>query len=170
MHSIWVGKRVLIFSERELSMKKWTFWISTCLVSILNGAAFFSASLNSMQQGIDGADNQAALLFVPLLWIAAALVLVGLNVYTLMRGMAIEKGQTICVSGIFDLYGLSRRAAAGRISFFVMTCLLMLFGYSLFASETILSIAYALSGGVLLLFLYVWKMSGLQGAMQQHAS
>ena len=151
-------------------MKKWTFWTAMCLVSILNGAVFFTASLNSMQRGIDGADNQAALLFVPLLWIAAALVLVGLNVYTLIRGMAIKKGQMICVSGVFDLSGLSRRAAAGRISFFVITCLLMLFGYCLFASEAVLSIAYALSGGVLLLFLYVWKISGLQGSMRQHAS
>ena len=148
-------------------MKKWIFWTAMCLTSILNGMIFFAASLNSMRHGIDGADNQAALLFIPMLWIAAGLVLIGLNGYTWIRGMSMEKGQMLYVSGVFKLSGLSRRAKIGRISLFVGTSLLMLFGYGLFASEPILSIAYALSGGVLLLLLYTWNM---QSFARRHTS
>lgn len=151
-------------------MRKWTFWTAMCLVSILNGAFFFWASANSMRQGINGVDNQAALLFIPLLWIAAGFVLIALNVCTLIRGMTIETGQIVCISGVFKLSGLSRSAMAERISFLVGTGLLMLFGYGLFAPGTVLSAAYALSGGMLMLLLYAWKMAGVQGASQRHAS
>lgn len=151
-------------------MRKWPFWTAMCLVSILNGAFFFGASVNSMRQGLSGVDNQAALLFIPLLWIVAGLALIALNVYTLIQGMTVEKRQIVCISVVFNLSGLSKGAMADRISFFVMTCLLMLFGHGLFASATVLSTAYALSGGILLLFLYAWRMAGLQGAAQRHAT
>lgn len=48
-------------------MKKWFFWITMCLVSILNGAAFFGASISALNRGLNGVDNQAALLFIPFL-------------------------------------------------------------------------------------------------------
>lgn len=151
-------------------MRKWTFWIFMCFVSVLNGAFFFMASANSMRQGISGGDNQAALLFIPMLWIAAGFVLVMLNLYTLIRGITIEKDRIVRISDIFKLSGLSRRTRLGRISFFVITGLLMLFGYGLFALDAVLSIAYAFSGGMLLVLLYAWKMAGLQGAVQRRTS
>ena len=144
-------------------MKKWTFWITMCIVSLLNGALFFGASLNIMRQGFDGVDNQASLLFIPLLWIIAALVLIGLTIYTLICGIRIQKEQMISCLDVFLLSGLSKKEKAGRISFLTAACLLMLFGYGLFAPEIIWAAAYALSGGVLLLSLYAWtKASALK--------
>lgn len=48
-------------------MKKWAFWITMCVVSILNGVCFFGASASAMNRGLHEVDNQAALLFVLLL-------------------------------------------------------------------------------------------------------
>ena len=138
-------------------MKKWTFWIVMCAVSLLNGATFFGASLGVMQRGLDGIDNQASLLFIPFLWIIAAFVLVVINAYTLIRGIKIGKDQMIGLFDVFCFSGLSAKAKAGRIVFITMTCLFILFGYSLFASQIIWAAAYALSGGLLLLFLYAWR-------------
>lgn len=63
----------------------------------------------------------------------------------------------ICLLDIFRLSGLSRKAKTGRITFIMATGLLMLFGYGLFAAEIMWAVAYALSGGALLLFLYAWR-------------
>lgn len=134
-----------------------------CVVSLLNGGFFFGASFNAMRRGIDGVENQASLLFVPFLWIIAAFVLILLNLYTLICGIKIEKKQRICLSDIFHLSELSKKAKASRISFITITILLMLFGYSLFAAEIAWAAAYALSGGALLLFLYTWKKAAVQG-------
>ena len=128
-----------------------------CITSLLNGGFFFGASFNAMQRGLDGVENQAALLFVPFLWIIAAFVLILLNTYTLIGGIKTEKKRMICLLDIFHLSGLSKGEKVGRIVFFTATLLLMLFGYSLFAAEIAWAAAYALSGGILLLFLYAWK-------------
>ena len=143
-------------------MKKWFFWITMCLVSILNGAAFFGASISALNRGLNGVDNQAALLFIPFLWIIAVFVLVVLNICTLIRGMNIKKEQIIHLLDVFHLSGLSKRAKISRAGFIIITCFLMLFGYSLFAAERMWSVAYALSGGILLLFLYTWKRAAVR--------
>lgn len=145
-------------------MKKWLFWCVMCLVSLLNGGFFFHASLHAMRRGLDGADNQAALIFVPFLWLLAVLVLVLINGYTLIRGIRLDKEQTICLMDVLRLSGLSKRVKAGRIVFMIAIALLMLFGYSLFAAEIIWAAAYALSGGALLLFLYTWNKAAAQTA------
>lgn len=134
-----------------------------CVVSLLNGGSFFGASFNAMRRGIDGVENQASLLFVPFLWIIAALVLILLNIYTLVCGVKIEKEQMICLSDIFRLSELSKKAKVSRTAFIAITFLLMLFGYSLFAAEIAWASVYALSGGALLLFLYAWKKAEMQG-------
>lgn len=144
-------------------MKKWIFWSVMCVASLLNGVSFFGASFNAMRRGIDGVENQASLLFVPFLWIIAAFVLILLNIYTLICGIKMEKKQRICLSAIFRLSGLSEKAKAGGPAFITMTFLLMLFGYSLFAAEAAWAAAYALSGGALLLLLYTWKKTEIQG-------
>ena len=148
--------------EGKPDMKKWLFWCVMCLASLLNGASFFKASLHAMRRGLDGTDNQAALIFVPFLWFLAIFVLVLINGYTLMRGIKIEREQTICLMDIFRLSGLSKRAKAGRILFMIATAILMLFGYSLFAAEIMWAASYALSGGALLLFLYAWARTAAQ--------
>lgn len=141
-------------------MRKWTFWFVMCLVSLGNGLLFFQASLRAMQCGIDGVDNQGALLFIPFLWILAGLVLLVLNLYTLVRSRAIPHGRPIHLLRLFRLTALSRRALAGRILFFAVTIALMLFGYALFAAEALWAAAYALTGGLLLLLLYAWQKAG----------
>lgn len=143
-------------------MKKWIFWTATCIASLLNGGSFFGASFNAMRRGLDGVDNQAALLFVPFLWITAALVLILLNIYTLICGIKMEKKQLIVLSDVFHLSGRSKKEKVSRIVFVTITFLLMLLGYSLFASEIAWAAAYALSGGALLVFLYTWKKASVQ--------
>lgn len=145
-------------------MKKWIFWTVMCVVSLLNGGFFGGASFQAMRQGLDGVDNQAALIFIPFLWVVAAFVLILLNGYTLIRGVSIKREQIICLTDVFRLSGLSGRAKAGRITFIVAAILLMLFGYGLFAGEALWAVAYALSGGALLLFLYAWQGAAIRGA------
>ncbi len=143
-------------------MKKWAFWMTMWLVSILNGALFFGASLSAMNRGLDGVENQAAFLFVPLLWAMAALVLIAISLYTLVRGMKIKRERVIGLFDIFQTTGLSKKAKAHRAAFLIMTGFLMLFGYSLFAKEAVWAVSYALTGGALLLFLYAWEKASVQ--------
>lgn len=150
-----MGNKLVL--EGKFDMRKWIFWTIMCIVSFLNGCLFFGASFNAMQRGVDGVDNQAALLFVPFLWIIAAFVLILLNICTLIGGIKTEKKRLICLLDMFHLSGLSKGEKAGRIVFLTTTLLLMLFGYSLFAAEIAWATTYALSGGILLLFLYAWK-------------
>lgn len=154
--------RIKLDLKERLDMKKWIFWIVMLMVSFSNGGFFFGASFHAMQRGLDGVDNQAALLFIPFLWLIAAFVLILLNLYTLIRGIKMEKDQMICLMEAFRLSGLSQKARAGRIAFISVVCLFMLFGYSLFAAEIVWATAYALSGGVLLLLLYAWKKAAVQ--------
>lgn len=143
-------------------MKKWPFWCSMFAVLLLHGGIFFKASANAMGRGLDGADNQAGLLFVPILWIAAVYVLAALVVLTLVRGRGIAKDQTISVLELFRLSGCSAKEKTVKTACIMVTCLLMLFGYSLFARETLWAMSYALSGGVLLLSLCAWEKASAQ--------
>lgn len=144
-------------------MKKWFFWFSMFAISLLNGILFYIASVSAMNRGLEGVDNQAGLLFIPVLWIMAIFVLIVLNVFTLVRGIKIAKNQKITLLNLFQLSGLSTKRKVFRVVFFIATCLLMLFGYTLFAAETIWAVLYALSGGILLLFLYAWRIASKQG-------
>lgn len=132
-----------------------------CFISVLNGGFFFQASRCVMQRGIEGVENQAALLFIPILWIMAAAVLIALNLYTLISGRNIRNEHRIHGIKIFYLAGLNGKELFGRVVFFGIVCLLMLFGYSLFGAG-VWSVAYALSGGFLLICLYIWKKAGAQ--------
>ena len=123
---------------------------------------FYIASAGAMNRGIDGVDNQAGLLIIPMLWIMAILVLIVLNVFTLIYGLKIKRNQKIDYWGLFRLSGLTVKEKVSRMVFITITCLLMLFGYSLFTAEKIWAISYALSGGVLLLFLYAWGMTPMR--------
>ena len=148
-------------------MKKWVFWSAMCTVSLVNGAFFVGGSAGVMGRGIAGTDNQASLLFIPVLWLMAIWVLAALNLCTLLAGIQMEKGRTIHPLEVFHLSGLSRRAKASRAGFFLAAGLLMLFGYALFAPDMPWAIGYALSGGLLLLFLNAWIRAFAQRAAYQ---
>ena len=143
-------------------MKKWLFWFSMFAISLLNGAIFYKASASAMNRGIDGVENQAGLLFIPILWIMAIYALVVLNAFTLVRGRKIERNQKIALLDLFRLSKLSAKEKTVRVAFIIPACLLMLFGYSLFATEKIWAISYAITGGILLLFLYAWEKASAQ--------
>lgn len=151
-------------AERRIWMKKWIFWITMCITSILNGVFFFGASASAMSRGLDEVDNQAALLFIPILWMIAVIVLLAINIYTLVQGSNIKRNQTINFLDIFHLFGLSKKVKVFKIVFLLITCLFMIFGYSLFAEEMIWAVSYALSGGVLLLFLYSWTKTSVRNS------
>lgn len=142
-------------------MRKRIFWVIMCFISILNGLLFLKTSSDAMQRGIDGVDNQGALLFIPLLWIMAAIVLFAINLYTLIYGRKIKNDYKIQIINIFYLAKQSKKEILSRMVFFGVTCLLMFFGYSLFAAS-IWSVAYAVSGGLLFICLYIWHKTGIQ--------
>ena len=148
--------------ERNWLMKKWLFWLSMFATSLLNGAVFYKASASAMNRGIDGVDNQTGLLFIPVLWIMAIYALVVLNIFTLVRGRKIARNQKIALLNLFQLSKLSAKEKAVSVAFVITTCLLMLFGYSLFATEKIWAISYAITGGILLLLLYAWEKASAQ--------
>lgn len=142
-------------------MRKWIFWLTMCLVSLLNGVCFFLGSLAAMGRGVEGVDNQAGLLFIPVLWILAGMVLLGLNACTFVYGTRIQPGCRIHLREIFRFAALKAGERVGRGAFLAATGLLMLFGYALFASDSVIAAAYALSGGLLLLCLYTWQKAGV---------
>ena len=65
-------------------MKRLPFWLLMFLLSWANGLIFFQLTFAVMRRGIPDVDNQGALLMIPLFWIAAAIVLVLLNIITLV--------------------------------------------------------------------------------------
>ncbi len=136
-------------------MKKWEFWAAMCGVSMLNGLLFFAGSYSDMQRGIEGVDNQAGLIFIPILWIAAAIVLLAIHVCTLIRGRRLDKNLRIRFWKVFHLAGLPKGAAAARVLFFAFTVLLMILGYYMFANR-FWSVLYAFTGGAFVLSLYAW--------------
>ncbi len=136
-------------------MKKWVFWAAMCGVSVLNGLLFFAGSYSDMQRGVEGVDNQAGLIFIPILWVVAAIVLLIINVCTLVRGRGLDKNIRIRFLNVFHFAGLPKGAAAARVFFFTLTVLLMILGYYMFANR-FCSILYALTGGAFLLSLYIW--------------
>lgn len=138
-------------------MKKRTFWASMCLTSFLHGGAFYLASLQAMRRGIVGTDNQAALLFIPLLWMAAGTVLLILNVCTLIFGRKIKRERRIYLTEIFQYSGCSGAEKRNRILLFASAGVLMAFAYRLFAQEPFSAAVYALTGGLLLTFLFTWS-------------
>lgn len=142
-------------------MNKRSFWLVMCALSMGNGALFYRLSRDAMESGIASVDNQASLLFIPVLWIIAAAVLVCLNVYTLVFGRRIPKSRRIHFLEAFRFSGRRPREAAGQIGFLAITCLLMAFAYLLFTPGR-MGAAYALSGGALLICLSRWQEEGEQ--------
>lgn len=141
-------------------MRKRYFWLLQLLVSLLHGLCFYKATLGAMRHGIDHVDNQAGLLFLPILWLFAAAVLLAAQGYVLARGRRIAGKRRISPRVFFQFAGLKRKAIAGRAVFFALDGVLMLFAYRLFAGQGVWGVGYALSGGALLLLLSVWHSAG----------
>lgn len=137
-------------------MKKRSFWLMMTGISLFNGLMFFLTSLSAMKKGAEGLDNQAGLIFIPLLWVMAAGFLLVLTAFTLMIGFAIKKDRKIGFSEIFKFRGLSVPAKVGRICFIGFSGVLMIFALALFTGEPLGAIMYSLSGGVLLISLWTW--------------
>lgn len=149
-------------SKGGILMKKWPFWLLMLAVSLLNGAIFYMASASAMNRGLDGVDNQAGLLLIPILWLLAIFVLIALHTFTLVQGRKIAKNQRLALWAVFQRSGLSARESVWRAVWITTTCLLMVLGYRLFAAEKRWAVSYALSGGALLLLLYAWEKAAVQ--------
>ena len=78
-------------------MRRALYWMAMCALSIANGLLFFQMTLALMGRGIEGVDNQGALLMMPLFWLTAAVVLLLLNLATLVDGRHIAKGDKVTV-------------------------------------------------------------------------
>ena len=85
--------------------------------------------------------------------LAIAAVLLVIYAWALIYGIRIERRYRFRAAQLVCLSELSRRELVGRGAFFAVTGLLMWAALEL-------SVGYALSGGGLLVCLYLWKRAG----------
>ena len=143
-------------------MRRALYWMAMCALSIANGLLFFQMTLALMRRGIEGVDNQGALLMMPLFWLTAAVVLLLLNLATLVDGRHIAKGDKVDPFVVFRFQGLSGRGIAGRAAFLVLTAFLVYLAFHFDLRERLLSAAYAVTGGLLLVLLYGWRSAAVK--------
>ena len=134
-------------------MRRLPFWGLMCLLSLANGFLFFQMTIAPMQRGIPNVDNQGALLMIPLFWIAAAMVLIVLNIVTFVDGQYIPRDVKADPLAAFRFRGLNRREMVGRVVFLAIAAFLVYFAFHFSHHERILSAAYAITGGMLLILL-----------------
>lgn len=144
-------------------MKRLPFWLLIFLLSWVNGLIFFQLTFAAMGRGIPDVDNQGALLMTPLFWIAAAIVLVLINIVTLVEGRHIPKNAGVDPLAAFRFTGLKGREIAGRVLFLVTAVLLVYLALHFDYHERLLSAAYAITGGALLMLLYGWRSTAVKG-------
>ena len=125
-------------------------------LSVVNTAVFIGITWRLMQNGISSVDNQAALAFIPVLWIEAVIVVFTLNLAVLIFGRKIKRARRISCTEIFRLSECSGGEKAGRLFYLVITLLLMLFGKGLLMPELLWAVVYSLSGGALMFLLFAW--------------
>lgn len=144
-------------------MKRLPFWVLMCLLSLVNGLLFFQMTFALMRRGIPDVDNQGALLMIPLFWIAAAIVLVVLNIVTFVDGRHIPPNVKADPLAAFRFKGLNRREMAGRVAFLTIAAFLVYLAFHFSHDERLLSAAYAITGGLLLILLYGWRHAAVRG-------
>ena len=144
-------------------MRRLPFWMLMCLLSLMNGLLFFQMTFALMRRGIPDVDNQGALLIIPLFWIAAAIVLVLLNIITLVEGRHIPKDAGVDPLAAFRFAGLKGREKAGRVVFLAAAALLVYLALHFDYHQRLLSAAYAITGGGLLMLLYGWRRAAMKG-------
>lgn len=143
-------------------MKRLPFWLLMFLLSWVNGLFFFQLTFAVMRRGIPDVDNQGALLMIPLFWIAAAIVLVLLNIITLVDGRHIPKDAGVDPMAAFRFAALRGREVAGRVVFLAVTAILVYLALHFDHHARVLSAAYAITGGVLLILLYGWRSASMK--------
>lgn len=148
-------------------MKRLPFWMLMCLLSLVNGLLFFRMTFSLMGRGIPDVDNQGALLMIPLFWIAAAIVLAVLSIVTLVDGRHIPRNVKADPLAAFRFQGLNRREMVGRVVFLAIAALLVYCAFHFSHHERILSAAYAMTGGMLLILLYGWRCAAVKGRRDQ---
>ena len=144
-------------------MNRLSFWLLMCVLSVVNGLIFFQLTFAAMGRGIPDVDNQGALLMVPLFWIAAAIVLVLLNIITLVDGRHIPKGTRVNPLAAFRFAGLRGHEMAGRVIFLAVAAFLVYLALHFDLHARLLSAAYAVTGGALLVLLYGWRSAAVKG-------
>ena len=145
-------------------MRKGLFWLVTCVISLWNGLFFFLGSRASMMRGIPDVDNQAALLFIPLLWIIAAAVLLFLNGCTLICGSRLKKGYRFHPGRLFRMEGLRRGELVCRAGLLLLSALVLLYAACVCAPNgNLMDAAYLLTGVLYLLCLYLWYRAEIEG-------
>lgn len=143
-------------------MRRLPFWMLMCLLSLMNGLLFFQMTFALLRRGIPDVDNQGALLMIPLFWIAAAIVFVVLNIVTFVDGRHIPRNAKADPLAAFRFQGLNRREMVGRVVFLAIAALLVYLAFHFSHHERILSAAYAITGGLLLILLYGWRCAAVK--------
>lgn len=143
-------------------MRRLPFWMLMCLLSMMNGLLFFQMTFALLRRGIPDVDNQGALLMIPLFWIAAAIVFVVLNIVTFVDGRHIPRNAKADPLAAFRFQGLNRREMVGRVVFLAIAAFLVYFAFHFSHHERILSAAYAITGGMLLILLYGWRCAAVK--------
>ena len=135
-------------------MKKMRFWLRMCLVSVAHGALFVWASWVAVMRELDKIG--AAVFMIVLIWAVAVIALILLDLCALIDMRLIPKDARVDPWTAFRFSGLTKWGIAGRTAFLMAAIVLVCLTFALFAAAGVLSAAYALSGGLLLAFLYSW--------------
>ena len=141
-------------------MKKWGFWAVMCALSLLHFACFVQATLAMVlsQEAERLGGNYTA---SPMLWILGAAVLTVVQLCAVSYGRhELRHCSEIHPLRFFRFSGLGTgrilRRAGGLAAVFLAAAL----AFALFAWADLWALAYALSGGLLLLSLAIWLDAG----------
>ena len=143
-------------------MRRLPFWLLVCLASIVHEALFIWASLITIIRELDKIG--AAAFIIVLIWAVAVMALILLEFCALVDMRLIPKDAGVDPWVVFRFKGLTKWRIAGKAAFLMAAMVLMCFAFALFAPAGVLPAAYALSGGLLLAFLYSWWDAVTRGA------
>ena len=149
-------------------MKRIHFWLVICLVSIVHEVLFVWASRAAMMR--EPKVYGIAVFLIVLLWIVEAMALILLDLCALIDMRLIPKDTRVDPWTAFRFSGLTKWGIAGRTAFLMAAIVLVCFAFALFAAAGVLSAAYALSGGLLLILLYSWRDAVVRGARISRAN
>lgn len=142
-------------------MKKWSFWWLTFLGSLLHFAVMFQGTRQVFRVGMPGVENQTALLFIPFFWLLTAVVLVGLNLYTLILGVFYVKREDWVSPARLFRRGSSLPGKGGeRMLFFTAAVQFLMAAVPFAARGDVWGALYLLTGGGLVLLWYLWLWAG----------
>lgn len=139
----------------ELKLKKKPFIFITLGAAVLNGMMFTAGAMSAFHSGLEGVDNQAAMILIPVFFVPAAWFVVGaLCLMILIFGARIKQDAKVFPAEIFAMAGLRTGAKIGRVMYLIFCGMMMLLGFSLFWPDALWAVPYAVTDGILLLLLY----------------